>query len=98
RCYPDESTEIPVEIAAGGVIFFAYGTPHATGANTTDYERAGIAFHFLNGDQNGSARAGFEVEKRPWLTGPLATGGIREYGVQVAGTWHAEVEAITAGA
>ncbi len=92
RCWPDESRAIPVEIPAGGAIFFAYGTPHSTGPNTTDHERAGIALHFINGDQNGNARNGFEVDKRPWLTGPQATGGVREYGVRVAGTWETEVE------
>src|SRR5262249_15142875 len=29
---------------------------------------------------------------RPYLTGPEATGGLREYGVEVAGTWEREVE------
>lgn len=96
RCWPDESQEIPVEIAAGGAIFFAYGTPHATGTNNTEHERAGVALHFLNGDQNGVTRSGFEVEKRPWLTGPQATGGLREYGVKVAGTWNAEVDRVLA--
>ncbi len=96
RCWPDEGEAIPVEIGAGGAIFFAYGTPHATGANVTDRERAGVALHFLNGDQNGAARAGFEVDKRPWLTGPQATGGLREYGVRVSGTWEAEVARLLA--
>ena len=40
RCWPDETQAIPVELEAGGAIFFAYGTPHATGANTTE-NRAG---------------------------------------------------------
>lgn len=26
RCYPDESQAIPIELPAGGVVFFAYGT------------------------------------------------------------------------
>jgi hypothetical protein len=29
---------------------------------------------------------------RPYLTGPPATGGLREYGVTVAGTWEQQVE------
>jgi hypothetical protein len=29
---------------------------------------------------------------RPSLTGPQATGGLREYGERVAGTWEGEVE------
>lgn len=94
RCYPDEAQAIPVEIPAGGAVFFAYGTPHATGANNTDNERAGVALHFINADQNGTALAGFELEKRPILTGANATGGEREYGVRIAGTWEQEVERI----
>jgi len=97
RCRPDESRAIPVEIAAGGAIFFAYGTPHCTGPNTTEHERAGVAHHFINGDQNGVARSGFEVDKRPWLTGPLSTGGTREYGTAVAGTWEHEVDRMISG-
>ena len=57
----------------------------------TDTERAGVALHFMNADQNGVARGGFEIAKRPVLTGPDATGGEAEYGTRVAGTWDAEV-------
>lgn len=91
RCWPDESEAVTVELPAGGVLFFAYGTPHSTGANLTDHERAGVALHFLNADQNGTAISGFEPGKRPVLTGPDATGGKREYGVTVAGTWKEKV-------
>ena len=92
RCYPDESKAELIELPAGGVLFFCYGTPHSTGANTTDHERAGIALHFLNADQDGEARAGFEIGKRPVLTGPDADGGKEIYGETVAGTWDAQVE------
>jgi ectoine hydroxylase-related dioxygenase (phytanoyl-CoA dioxygenase family) len=91
RCYPDESKAKVIELPAGGVIFFCYGTPHATGANTTDKERAGVALHFLNADQEGEARAGFEPGKRPILSGPDAQGGREVYGETVAGTWDAQV-------
>ncbi len=94
RCYPDETQAIPVEIPAGGVVFFAYGTPHATGANNTDHERAGVALHFINADQNGTAQVGFDQNNRPILTGAEATGGVREYGVQIAGTWEQQVERV----
>ena len=94
RCYPDESRAIPLEIPAGGAIFFCYGTPHATGGNTTDTERAGVALHFMHADQNGTALGGYEVEKRPVLTGEKATGGEAEYGVRVAGTWDAHVQRV----
>lgn len=91
RCYPDENRAITIELPAGGAMFFAYGTPHATGANTTDKERAGVALHFINEKATGSARGGFEVGTRPVLTGPDSTGGEKEYGKRVAGTWEQEV-------
>ncbi|WP_309715130.1 phytanoyl-CoA dioxygenase family protein [Armatimonas sp.] len=72
RCWPDETKAIPVELNAGGAIFFCYGTPHATGANTTEYERAGVALHFIHTDQSGVARSGFEPEKRPPLIADAA--------------------------
>jgi ectoine hydroxylase-related dioxygenase (phytanoyl-CoA dioxygenase family) len=91
RCWPDESKAVTVELPAGGALFFCYGTPHATGANTTDKERAGVALHFLNADQDGQAREGFEVGKRPILSGPNAQGGREVYDETVAGTWDDEV-------
>jgi ectoine hydroxylase-related dioxygenase (phytanoyl-CoA dioxygenase family) len=50
RCYPPEERAVDLELPAGGVAFFAYGTPHATGPNTTDRERAGVALHCLRAD------------------------------------------------
>jgi ectoine hydroxylase-related dioxygenase (phytanoyl-CoA dioxygenase family) len=92
RCYPDESRAVPVELPAGGVLFFAYGTAHCTRGNNTDHERAGVALHFINADVDGEALAGFPLGKRPYLTGPNAAGGgEEEYGVRVAGTWDQEV-------
>jgi phytanoyl-CoA hydroxylase len=87
RCWPDESKAVPVELPAGGVVFFAYGTPHSTGPNLTDTERAGVALHFINGDQQSTAQSGFAADRRPWLTGPNSTGGEREYGRKTAGVW-----------
>jgi ectoine hydroxylase len=91
RCFPDEGDALTVELPAGGALFFAYGTPHATGANGTRKERAGVALHFINDAVSQEAMEGFEPGTRPYLNGPEATGGKREYGVQVAGTWDAEV-------
>jgi len=90
RCYPPEEEAVPVELPAGGALFFAYGVAHATGANTTDRERAGMALHFLNESVTGEAH-GMESGAHPYLSGPKATGGVREYGVQVAGTWADQV-------
>jgi len=91
RCYPDESKQVPLELKAGGVAFFCYGTPHCTRANNTDRDRAGLALHFMNecvyGKQAGNKPIG------TYLNGPKCTGGLKEYGIQVAGTWEAQVEA-----
>lgn len=98
RCWPPEERAIPIELPAGGALFFAYGTAHCTRANTTDQERAGVALHFLNGQVSGHAQGGFAYEKRPYLTGAQASGGEREYGVRVAGTWDSEIERALAAA
>ncbi len=94
RCRPDESRAVPIELPAGGVAFFAYGTPHCTLRNRTDRDRAGVALHFVNGGSfdedkqiGGKPIAGYN----PALTGPDASGGVNEYGELVAGTWQAEV-------
>lgn len=44
----DESQAIPVELPAGGVLFFNFGILHCTHGNTTARERAGLALHFIN--------------------------------------------------
>jgi len=97
RCYPDESKAVPVELPAGGVMFFCYGTPHCTGDNLTETERAGLAFHFLHEDYAAKTLIEEGRDDRPYITGPRATGGEKEYGVKVEGTWDAEVEKALAG-
>jgi phytanoyl-CoA hydroxylase len=95
RCYPtekEESEAVHVELPAGGIVFFCYGTPHATGGNTTDKERAGVALHFINASQTGKALGGFEVEKRPYLTGPDAQGGAEVYGTDLRDTWQTYIQ------
>ncbi len=86
RCYPPEDRAVPVELPAGGVVFFAYGVAHATGPNHTDRDRAGAAFHFLNLEHvpadyldryNGKLRY-------PILSGPLADGGLSAYGDRIS--------------
>ncbi len=87
RMIVDEARAVPIEIPAGGAIFFNYGTAHATKANDTDHERAGLAFHFLRADYLNNA-----IATRPaHVTGPAASGGLNEYGFVVAGAWEAEV-------
>lgn len=94
RCYPPEDEAAAIELPAGGVVFFAYGTAHCTRANATEKERAGMALHFLNGAGDVKAVGGFPVGKRPFLTGEQADGGESVYGVKVAGTWKSEVERV----
>ena len=93
HCRPPEERAVAIEVPAGGAAFFCYGCAHCTKDNTTDRERAGIAFHFLNADYASPDLLSGE-RARPFLTGPRATGGFREYGVTVAGTWPAEVARI----
>lgn len=93
RCYPDESQAVPLELPAGGVAFFAYGVAHATGGNGTDRDRAGAAYHFLNGDvvpEDYFTRDNPGLP-HPVLSGPQASDGTREYGQPLAGTWEREV-------
>jgi len=95
RCYPNEDKAVPVELQAGGALFFNYGVPHCTKANTTAKPRAGLALHFL--------RAGINTRSNnkplgPILTGPHASDGTREWGVRVAGTWEQEVARMLAPA
>ena len=93
RCYPPEEDAVAIELPAGGVAFFAYGVAHCTLANRTNKERAGVALHFINGSMDATAKSGFPLGKRPYLTGEKASGGLNEHGVAVAGTWQNEVAA-----
>ena len=92
HCFPPGERAVALEMEAGGVAFFCYGTAHSTGPNTTDRERAGIAFHFLRSECVDSANLIRSERSYPCLSGPEATGGRKEYGFRVAGTWDREVE------
>ena len=94
RCYPPEDEARAIELPAGGVAFFAYGVAHCTLANTTESERAGVALHFINGAMDATAKSGFPLGKRPYLTGEETSGGLNEHGALVAGSWESEVEAV----
>ena len=93
-CHPPEQRAAALELAAGGAVFFCYGTAHCTRANTTDKERAGMAFHFLRTECVDQARLVKESNRHPVLSGPEASDGSAEYGVEVAGTWEWEVERV----
>ncbi len=92
RCYPPEEEAVAIELPAGGVAFFAYGVAHATGANRTARDRAGIAHHFVNGAMRDIPWREKKLSENPWLSGPDASGGEREYGERISGTWKAEIE------
>lgn len=86
----DDSRAVPVELEAGGAVFFNYGIGHGTKANNTDAERAGLAYHFLHTEYVASGRL---TDGIVHITGPQSSGGAREYGVSVADSWEAEVAA-----
>lgn len=86
----DEENAVPAELKAGGCVFFNYGMAHCTKENKTDKERAGLAYHFYNA--NHKARL---TEQVVHVTGSEATGGVREYGVRIEGTWEDEVRKLT---
>ena len=80
-------------------MFFCYGVAHSTGDNATDEERAGMAFHFLHGDFAAVDLVDPGRGHRPWITGPEASGGLREYGVALgSGAFDAEVRKLEAAA
>lgn len=94
RCYPDESKAEVIELPAGGVAFFCYGTPHATGANNTDGDRAGVAFHFMRKEAKTEGPLHIGTE----LCEPHTTYGKAEYGEDFRGVWEEEVEKLADGA
>lgn len=44
----DENRAVHCELEAGGVVFFGFGTPHATGNNQSNEARVGVGIHFVN--------------------------------------------------
>ena len=103
RCFPPEEKSIALEVPAGAVAFFCYGTPHCTMANNTLKTRAGIALHFLTyeaaiDDPERGNLGSFSDDRdyRPYLTGPKATHGVNEYGEDMRGKWLHEVDKLLA--
>lgn len=92
-CVVDEEHEDvrPIEMRAGGALFFNYGIAHCTKANRTDAPRAGLALHFLRGEYREPAGAKGPV--RPWIGGAAATDGAAEWGAGLAGAWERTVAA-----
>ncbi len=88
-CDAPEARAVPVELPAGGCVFFNFGIAHCTRANRTDRERAGMALHFLRTDHIPEGK-----RTRVHLTGPETSGGLNEYGVKVEGTWGQEVDSV----
>lgn len=98
RCYPDESKALPIEIPAGGALFFCYGLPHCTRGNTTEKDRAGLAMHFLREDHAPAELVEPGRKERPLINGPRCTGGEEEYGERVADRVETEIERVLASA
>ena len=94
HCEVPEERAQAIEVKSGGAVFFCYGTAHSTKDNSTDADRAGIAFHFLNTDFAAEDLLEPDRTTRPLVSGPDASGGLREYGVRVSGTWRDEVDRI----
>ncbi len=61
------------------------------GITRSDQDRAGMAFHFLHGEVAPDGLVAPDRDRRPWVTDPRSTGGKAEYGVDVRGTFAAEV-------
>jgi phytanoyl-CoA hydroxylase len=88
KCVVDESRALPIELPAGGVLFFNYAVPHCTKANTTDHERAGLALHFLREEAIVQPEPEHKIAV---LTGPNASHGVNEFGADQRGVWTRQV-------
>lgn len=86
KCVVDESLAVPIELPAGGALFFNYAVPHCTKGNTTDNERAGLALHFLREEAVVKPEEMIAV-----LSGPNATNGIKEFGKDQRQEWERQV-------
>lgn len=92
RCIvDDESAAVPVEVEAGGVIFFNYGIAHRTGPNLSESERAGLAFHFLRTDYINREQTAWEYIH---LRGEQSSHGVSEYGHDLSNAWQQQVDRV----
>ena len=87
KCVVDESRAVPIELPAGGVLFFNYAVPHCTKGNTTDRERAGLALHFLREEAVVKPENKIAV-----VSGPRSTHGVAEFGRDQRGEWNRQVK------
>ena len=77
----DETQALDCELDAGGVAFFCFGTPHATGDNVSVNERAAVGIHFVNVSKaEGHASERWQQIR---ISGAGASGGQDEYGTRV---------------
>lgn len=82
----DPARALPIELPAGGVLFFNYGVVHSTGPNATDGDRAGLALHFVRRDR--LVAGGFpDAAQRP--LGTACDGGRAVHGEDLRGAWEA---------
>lgn len=83
----DESQALPIELPAGGVLFFNFGILHCTRANHTDHARAGLALHFANQD-----RVAPDFAQDSYHTPLLDRTGVLVPDAPTADQWDREVE------
>lgn len=91
KCVVDESQAVPIELPAGGVLFFNYAVPHCTKGNTTEHERAGLALHFLREEALIN-----KDDKIAIISGVNASHGVSEFGTDQRGMWDKLVDRATA--
>ena len=98
-CEVSDDEGVGIELDAGGVLFFCFGTAHCTKKNNSNKERAGLALHFLNSLYISEINREFNKSKKnlPFILGDKASGGLNEYGMIVSETWKDEVNKIIKG-
>lgn len=87
RTEVDETGAVQCELKAGGVVFFCYGTPHATGPNLSDLDRTGVGIHFLHGDYFREDASPDYRKTSVAVSGPNACGGMNKYAADYRGRW-----------
>ena len=90
----DPAQALAIELPAGGVLFFNYGVVHATGPNTTDHDRAGLALHFIQDaaisdhSQEHFIPAATRISRRVVSGGD---GGAAMHGEDLRGVWEGPI-------